>query len=126
MITALAIYFFVVAAIVTGFQISLALGAPLGAFTLGGKFPGKLPKKMRFAAIIQILILLLFTYFVALKADIISTHPDYIGVIGIWIVTVFFLFGSIVNVSSPSKPERLLWGPINVLTFVACLLIALF
>lgn len=33
-------------------QIALALGAPLGEFTLGGKFTGKLPLKMRITALL--------------------------------------------------------------------------
>lgn len=121
----LGIYFIVISVIVTGFQIALALGAPLGKLTLGGKYPGVLPKKIRVAAVIQILILWMFVYIVAIKAELIQNQPDVIGTFGIWFVTLFFLFGSIMNISSPSKPERILWGPINALTFLAVLLIAL-
>ncbi len=35
--------------------LAIALGAPLGEFTMGGKFPGKLPNKMRVAALITLL-----------------------------------------------------------------------
>ncbi len=46
------------ALIITLFQAALAFGAPLGDFTLGGKYPGQLPVKMRIAAAAQIAILL--------------------------------------------------------------------
>jgi hypothetical protein len=35
--------FIVLTVIITLFQLALAFGAPLGEFTLGGKFPGSLP-----------------------------------------------------------------------------------
>ena len=123
--TILAIYFIIIAVIVTGFQIALAFGAPLGAYTLGGRYPGALPKRMRWAAAVQILILWVFVYIVAVKVDMLPNHPDIIGSVGIWVVVAFFIFGSITNLSSPSKPERRLWGPINVLTFIATLAIAI-
>ena len=125
MTTILAVYFIIIAVIVTGFQIALAFGAPLGAYTLGGRYSGALPKRMRWAAVGQILILWFFVYIVAVKVDMILNQPNIIGSIGIWVVALFFLFGSITNLSSPSKPERRLWGPINVLTFIATLLIAI-
>ena len=45
---------------ITFFQLSLAFGAALGEFTMGGKYPGKLPIKMRVVALVQIVILLFF------------------------------------------------------------------
>lgn len=52
--------FLVLTAVVILFQLALALGAPWGEYTVGGRFPGKLPPKMRLAALAQLVILLLF------------------------------------------------------------------
>ena len=121
----LVIYFFVISVIVTLFQLALAFGAPLGKFANGGKFPGSLPKNMRFLPFIQIVILWLFVYIVSIESNIISNQPSALGSIGIWFVVAFFFLGSILNLSTPSKPERIVWGPVNVITFIAVLLIAI-
>jgi hypothetical protein len=125
MILALGIYYIIISAVVTLFQLALAFGAPLGDFANGGKYPGRLPKNMRFLPFIQIAILWFFLYIVLIQTKIISNQPQAIGSIGIWFVVVFFFLGSILNLSTPSKPERMVWGPINVLTFIAVLLIAI-
>jgi hypothetical protein len=125
MILALGIYYIVISVIVTIFQLALAFGAPLGNFANGGKYPGRLPKNMRFLPFIQIAILGVFLYIVLIQTKIISNQPTAIGSIGIWFVVVFFFLGSILNLSTPSKPERMVWGPINVITFIAVLLIAI-
>lgn len=125
MIFGLGIYFIVVSVIVSVFQVALGLGAPLGEFTLGGKYPGKLPKNIRLLTIIQIIILWVFAYIVSVKSLLLKNQPTQIGNIGIWFVVVFFLLGSVMNGSSPSKKERYLWGPVNVMTFIATLLIAI-
>ena len=39
--------FFALSVFIAAFQLALAFGAPLGEFTLGGKYPGKLPPKIR-------------------------------------------------------------------------------
>ena len=59
--------FLVLAALIAIFQLILALGAPLGEYTMGGRFPGKLPVKMRVAALIQIVILMVFAFIVLAK-----------------------------------------------------------
>ncbi len=121
----LGIYFIIISVIVTLFQLALAFGAPLGKFANGGKFPGSLPKNMRFLPFIQIAILWFFVYIVSIESNIISNQPSALGSIGIWFVVAFFFLGSILNLSTPSKPERIVWGPVNVITFIAVLLIAI-
>ena len=125
MILALGIYYIIISVIVTLFQLALAFGAPLGKFANGGKFPGSLPKNIRFIPFIQIAILWFFLYIVLIQTKMISNQPSAIGSIGIWFVVAFFFLGSILNLITPSKPERMVWGPINVLTFIAVLLIAI-
>jgi hypothetical protein len=117
--------FIVLSIVIVIVQLALAFGAPLGEYTLGGKFPGKLPIKMRVAALIQILILLLFVFFVTSKAGIAFEQYYSIGRIGVWFVVAFFTLGSFVNLSSPSKKERLIMGPANIIALISTLVVAL-
>lgn len=97
-------------AVVTLFQLALALGAPWGAYTLGGKYPGQLPPKIRLAALVQILIVLLFGAIVLARSGLaLSAIYPFIRV-AIWFVMGFFVLGTIANLTTPSKRERLLWG----------------
>jgi len=93
----------------------LALGAPLGEFTLWGKYPGMLPQKLRLVVIIQIIILSIFTLIVASKAGIAFEPLKNISKYGIWVVLVFFTLGSFINLTSPSKKEKIVMGPLNVI-----------
>lgn len=111
--------------IIATFQLALALGAPLGEYTMGGKFPGKLPIKMRIAALIQIIIILLFVFMVIAKAGIAFEQYQRIGRIGIWFIVAFFVFGSIMNLSSPSRKEKLVMGPANIIALISTLIVAI-
>ena len=52
-----AVVFAGLTAVVAAFQLALALGAPWGAYAMGGAFPGVMPAAMRAAAAVQILVL---------------------------------------------------------------------
>jgi hypothetical protein len=121
----LAKLYIVLTTVIVLFQLALVFGAPLGEYTLGGRFPGKLPVKMRIAAFVQIFILLLFMSIVIVKAGIALEHYHSIGRVGIWFVVAFFILGSIVNLSSPSRKEKLVMGPANIIALIITLLIAI-
>ena len=119
-------YTFMVLSVFIGvFQIALALGAPLGDFTMGGKFPGKLPPGMRIAALVQIGILGFFCALVLSRAGIAFESMSGIAGVGMWFVLAFFVFGTIVNISSPSKKERYLMGPLNIVALVSVFMTAI-
>lgn len=120
-----AFIFIILAAFVAIFQLALAIGAPLGEFTMGGKYPGKLPPGMRIAALVQIVILLFFTAIVVSKAGLALASLTGMAGIAIWFVLAFFVFGSFLNLSSQSKKERLLMGPLNLIALVSVLMVAL-
>jgi hypothetical protein len=75
------------------FKLALALGAPLGEYTLGGRFPGRLPGQMRAAALVQILILFVFAFLVVVRAGLAFEQYYPIARIGIWFVVAFFVLG---------------------------------
>lgn len=120
-----AIVFIVLSIFISIFQIALALGAPLGEFTMGGKFPGKLPTKMRVAAIIQVFILLGFNLIVISKSGLALSNIYSISKFLIWVILAFFVLGSILNLSSPSRKERYVMGPLNLIALLSVLMIAL-
>ena len=111
--------------IVALFQLALALGAPWGEYTMGGRFPGKLPLKMRIAALIQIIILLVLAFIVLIRSGWAWGQFYSIGKTGIWFVAAFFVLGSVVNLLTPSKGERAIWGPVNILLFITSIIVAL-
>ena len=119
------VIFLVLCAIVALFQLALALGAPWGEYTMGGRFPGRLPSKMRIAALIQIIILLGMAFIVLIKSGWAFSQLYSIGRIGIWFVAAFFVVGSILNLSTPSKGERAIWGPANILLLITSIIVAL-
>lgn len=117
--------FFVFSAIAALFQLALALGAPWGDYAMGGRFPGKWPTKMRIAAVIQIAVLFLLAFIVLVKSGL-AFDPLYpIARIAIWFVVAFFVLGSILNLATPSKVERMIWAPVNILLLATSVFVAL-
>jgi len=105
-------------------QIALALGAPFGEFTLGGKYTGKLPSNLRVAALMQALILLVFMIISISRSGIAFTFLYEISKVGIWVVFAFFIIGTILNLLSPSKKERIVMGTINIVALICALMVA--
>lgn len=119
-------YIFIVLSIAIAiFQVVLALGAPLGEYTLGGKYPGRLPNKLRIAAVFQILILFIFTMTVVSKSGIAFEAFYTMARIGIWVVFAFFIMGTILNLSSPSNKEKIVMGPLNIIALICSFMVAI-
>lgn len=102
-------------------QIGLALGAPWGQITLGGKWPGRLPGNVRGFAIAQATILL----------GLIAIVLDHAGLFGlglpgwtIWIAVVISCLTALLNNITPSQIERRLWGLPTVIMAIAALTLA--
>jgi len=106
------------------YQIALVLGAPYGEFTLGGKYPGKLPSYLRVAALMQALILLVFMIISISRSGIAFTFLYEISEVGIWVVFAFFIIGTILYLLSPSKKERIVMGTINIVALIYALMVA--
>lgn len=89
-----------------GFQAGLALGLPWGAASYGGSHLGVPPPRLRATSAAAVPV------YVALAATV-ATGPLspparrrlHTG------LTALFGLASVVNTASPSRPERLLWGP---------------
>ncbi|WMT92695.1 hypothetical protein [Pelagibacterium sp. H642] len=104
-------------------QMALALGAPIGRYTLGGRFPGQLPRRWRVLALVQAGLLGGMTI-------IVLDHTGSLGLglpqVLIYIVLGLTVLSLLANAISPSRPERLMWTPVTALmtgTLVGALLV---
>ena len=91
-------------------HLGLAAGAPWGRYTVGGRFPGRLPPAWRLLAVVQ----------AALLAGMALTVLDYAGAVAagvprilIWPVLGLTLLTTAANAARPSRPERRLWAPLT-------------
>jgi hypothetical protein len=107
-----AIIYIVVNAVVVGFQVALAAGAPWGELTMGGKFPGQLPPAMRAAALGSAVLLVAFSVVVATRAGLILPRWRRASRRLIWVVVVYAAVGVLLNAATPSARERMLWLPV--------------
>jgi hypothetical protein len=122
--TIAAIIFSILIGIVILFQGALALGAPWGSASMGGKYPGKYPPKMRIVAILNMLILSILILIVLARADLILSQLYEFSRYAIWAVVLFTIVGTIMNTITPSKIERI-WAPVTALAFISSLIVAL-
>ncbi|MGC8771713.1 MAG: hypothetical protein ACP5Q5_10740 [Brevinematia bacterium] len=106
------------------FQAGLAAGLPWGAASMGGKFPGKYPPKMRFVAIINIIILSFMAIIVLSRANLIFPSMMPFSKIAIWIVVVFYLAETILNIITPNKIERI-WAPVSSIQLITTIIVAM-
>lgn len=110
--------------IVIIFQACLAAGAPWGHASMGGRYPGKYPPKMRAIAILNMIILAFMAAVVLSEAKLMFPQLNAISGVAIWIVVVFFVFGTIMNSITPSKIERI-WAPVALMQLITSLVIAI-
>lgn len=122
--TTAAIVFTVFTGIVILFQGCLAVGLPWGKASMGGKFPGKYPPKMRAVAVINMMLLGFIAAIVLAEAGLMFAQLKTMSGTGIWFVVVFFGMGTIVNTITPSKIERI-WAPVAFIQLITSLVVAL-
>ena len=105
------------------FQLCLAIGLPWGAASMGGKFPGKYPPKMRWVAILNAIVLLVLIMIVVIRAGLIFPELVMYSRIAIWGVVLFALVGTILNSITPSKIERI-WVPVALIQLISSVIVA--
>ena len=116
--------FSILIAFVVAFQLALALGAPWSELAMGGKFPGRLPLRMRIAALVQMVVLLFIALIVLTRAGVILDEFSSLSKSVIWAVVVFSLLGAILNTITPSKKERMLWAPVSLVLLICATYVA--
>ena len=99
-------------------QLALTAGAPLGRYTVGGRFAGRLPGPWRALALVQAGLLAGMIFVVLNRAGLADAPlPGW----AIWLVLGLTLLTTLANLASPSRPERLLWGPVTLVMSLALL-----
>jgi hypothetical protein len=124
LVTVSAIIFAVLTGIVIIFQGCLAAGVPWGEASMGGRYPGKYPPKMRVVAVMNMVILSFIAAVVLSVADLLFTRLKPISSIVIWVIVVFFIIGTIMNTITPSKIERI-WAPVTLFQLITSLIVAI-
>jgi hypothetical protein len=122
--TVSAIIFTVLTGIVIIFQICLAAGLPWGEASMGGRYPGKYPPKMRVVAIFNLLLLGFIAMIVLSRADLLLQQLQPFSRIGIWFVVAFFSVGTVLNTITPSRIERI-WAPVALLQLITSILVGI-
>ncbi len=122
--TASAIIFTALTGIVIIFQGCLAAGVPWGEASMGGRYPGKYPPKMRIVAVMNMLILGFIAAVVLSEAGLMFPQLNPISNIGIWVIVVFFFIGTIMNTVTSSKIERI-WAPVALIQLITSLIVAI-
>jgi len=116
--------FSVVTAGAVVFQIGLALGAPWGAYAMGGAIPGRFPPRLRVAAAAQAVLLAAFIAIVLSSAGLV-TVPLLEGLPSlIWLVVAFSALSLVLNAISRSPGERRIWVPVAVVMLGSSLVVA--
>ena len=124
LVTVSTIIFTVLTGIVIIFQGCLAAGVPWGEASMGGRYPGKYPPKMRVVAVINMLILGFIASVVLSQANLMFPELNPISSIGIWVIVAFFIIGTIMNIITPSKIERI-WAPVTLIQLITSLIVAI-
>ena len=120
-----AIMFCVLTSVVVVFQLALAAGAPWGQVAMGGKYPGRFPRQLRIAAVVQALVLVGLGAVVLTRAGLI--FPQWLAASTwlIWGVVAFSVLALALNLITPSKWERIIWAPVAAVMLVSSLVVAL-
>jgi hypothetical protein len=113
-----------VSAGVVAFQIALAVGAPWGAFAMGGAFPGQFPPALRIAALVQAILLGGMVFVVLARAGLI--FPSWLRVSRwlVWLVVAFATLSLFLNLITPSAGERAIWAPTALLLLLSSAFVA--
>jgi hypothetical protein len=127
MLEAISSWFLVIATFATAiFQLSIVLGAPLGAYSYGGSNPGKLSKGFRVASVFSALVMLAISGHYLSDIGILNPllNSEINNVVN-WTLVAFFALSMVSNNITRSKKERMVWAIPTTLMFLAALVIAL-
>jgi len=120
-----AIAYAIIMASVVAFQLALALGAPWGSYAMGGKLPGKYSPAMRFAAVVQAVILALIAAVVLSRVGLLLPQWSSVTAWLMWVVVAFGVVSFVLNLITPSAGERRIWAPVTFLLLVCIVAVAL-
>jgi hypothetical protein len=122
-VTLLAVLFTIFSLIVVVFQWLLFFKKPWGEYTMGGIYPGVLPKPYRIAALIQ-------SFLITFNIIVVLNHVDLVHFLSksftngwLWVIMIMMGLSTGMNLVTKSHKERNLWAPIAFIVFVCSVLI---
>ncbi len=102
------------------FQVALIFGAPLGRYTQGGQHEEALPLSGRVIALVSIPIVLFQGLAILSAAGFPGLGwPVWTG----WVAFAVTVVSTVLNWITPSKPERVVWGPIMLVLSAMALVV---
>src|SRR4249919_3322675 len=121
----LAVLYALVTVLVAAFQIALALGAPWGAYAMGGGFPGRMPRPLRVAALVQAILLAALALIVLASGGMVNVAlvEDWPWLI--WLPVAVSGVAVALNASTRSQGERRIWLPVAIVLLLCSLGVAL-
>jgi len=109
---------------IAGFEIALALGAPVGRAAWGGAHV-YLTEGLRIASVFAAAFWALAALVILARAGFRGTPvPFRASLWGAWVLTGVLALGALMNFASPSAWERFLQAPIALAMAVLCLIVA--
>ena len=120
-----AIIFSVLVAFTMVFQLALVAGAPLGEFTLGGKWHGRLPPIGRGIALFSTVLLLGFSVVLLARSGLAFPNLYDASRLIVWVIVGYCALGIIANAATPSARERRIWLPVVIVMFICSTYVAL-
>jgi hypothetical protein len=93
---------------IAAFQTSLALGAPLGAHVLGGRYPSALPNRIRAVSGVAAAVLVGCALVILARAGAIGWPAGAAGLLvpASWAIAAFMVLNTLGNLASKSRLER--------------------
>jgi hypothetical protein len=123
--TIAALVFAVVAGGVVAFQLALALGAPWGAYAMGGTYPGRFPPPLRVAAVGQGVVIGLLALVVLSDTGLVLPALAAAFPWLVWVPVAVSVVAVVLNAISRSAGERRIWVPVAAVMLVSSLVVAL-
>ena len=93
------------------FHLLVIMGAPWGRLTMGGRFDGQLPPAMRLASAVSAGLVAVMALAILSAAGLGPDWPRWTG----WAALALSLASCLMNWLTPSRAERLLWGPLTTI-----------
>lgn len=120
-----ALLYATVSALAVAFQLAMAAGAPWGAYTMGGTFQGQFPPALRIAALVQAALIVGMAAVVLARAGLVLAGWSQVAQWFVWVVVAFAAVSLVLNVMTPSAPERAIWAPATFLLLASSVLVAI-
>jgi len=121
----LAVVYALATGLVVLFQLGVASGRAWGEYTMGGRYPGRLPAVMRVAALVQAAVLAVLAAVVLDAAGLLALGwTDDIEWLP-FVPVVVAALSLVLKASSRSEPERRTWTPVAIVLLVSSLAVAI-